>query len=260
MTHITYSILLAITILVLLNRIFLSQSSTLVKIISFLFFLAVFGNLLISNGRSGLVALIIAAITLMIIHYRHSLKQLLFISFISAALFTSAYFTIDNFKNRMDATLADISSISINHYNSSIGVRLSFWLIAKDIFLEHPLLGVGVGDSVKASSDKYNQNHYDFSPHVVKFGQDAHFHNIYLQTLSQLGMIGLFLILAIFYQLIRLPIQNRENKILSIMFTVVFFVGSFSEPLWYKQTTIAIFILFVGLFIKMSLPEKNRAS
>lgn len=251
MTHITYSVLLAITFILLLNKIFSSSTSMKSKIFPLFFSFLVLGNLLISNGRTGLVALAVASFILIIMHFRHSIKTIFLLFITVIIMVATAYYSIDNFQNRVNATFKDLSTIEENHYASSIGIRLSFWLVSKDIFLEHPILGVGIGDSSSVATTHYEKNNYDFDAYVLSFTKDQHFHNIYLQTLVQTGLIGLFFILAIFYNLMRLKIKNREYKIFSIMFTIIFFIASFSEPLWYKQTTLALFILFSGLLLKM---------
>jgi len=74
-------------------------------------------------------------------------------------------------------------------------------------------------------------------------------HNQYLLLLLQMGIIGLSLLLYLIYQILKLNIKETELKELSILFVTVFFISCFAEPLFFKQFTIALFILFVGIFI-----------
>ena len=66
----------------------------------------------------------------------------------------------------------------------SAGVRLDLWSHAIDLFKKHPILGVGWGG-------------FRFTvPEGLKF-KDAH--NLYMKTLSEQGIIGLILLLFIFF-------------------------------------------------------------
>ena len=48
-----------------------------------------------------------------------------------------------NFKTRMIQTYTNINNIS---YSTPIGSRIGPNIVAKDIFLQNPIIGVGVGD------------------------------------------------------------------------------------------------------------------
>jgi O-antigen ligase len=256
MTHINYSVLLAVTVVLLLNRIFMHQSTKQVKALSSFFLFMVLGNLLISNGRAGLLALIVSLSVLFLVHFRHSIKKLLLTFTALIGILVIAFYSVDNFNHRVKATVNDLTSFSDKHYQSSIGIRLSYWPVTKDIFLENPIMGVGIGGALTASHNEYVKNKYGFADSVIEFTHNMHYFNIFLQTLAQMGIIGLTLIIMLFYKLLVLKIADKEMKIFSFLFTIIFAVASMTEPLWYKQTTIAIFILLVGIFIKLSISKK----
>ena len=80
-----------------------------------------------------------------------------------------------------------------------------------------------------------------------------HFHNQYLMIIVQTGLLGLSLLLALMVQYYRLPIDHKELKELATLFITIFAISFIAEPLWQKQFTIALFILFTGLLINASL-------
>jgi len=64
----------------------------------------------------------------------------------------------------------------------SAASRFHFWQIALDMFLEHPVLGVGFG--------RYSDEYDNFDTSNGKFGRGRSVHNTFLAVLSETGMIG----------------------------------------------------------------------
>ena len=65
-------------------------------------------------------------------------------------LVTLIYGTSTNFNNRIHMIKSDVSTVlESEDYNTSIGARIGFWIIAKEMFLENPIFGVGIADNIK---------------------------------------------------------------------------------------------------------------
>ena len=63
------------------------------------------------------------------------------------------------------------------------------------------------------------------------------------------GLIGLMLMMYMFYKLFRMKIEDKELNDLKIVFLTIFLVSFIAEPLWIKQFTTALFVLYLGIFI-----------
>ena len=260
MMHIDYSVFMAFTSILLLNRIFASRYELKEKLVFFLFFLTVTGNLFLAIGRTGQAAFIVAVFVMSIIHYRVGIKSVLMSFLVLFVIFASAYNFSDTFKLRANAGIKDIHGISKMDFNSSWGIRVAYYITSYDIIKHNPLVGVGAGDYKNETIKVLKDKKYEFlSQETRDFMAEYHPHSQYLLILLQMGIVGLAVFLYMIYQILSLKIKNPEIKELSILFCVIFFVSSFAEPLFSKQFTIALFILFVGLFnIETSSSNSNQ--
>ena len=252
MMHIDYSIFLAFTSILLLNRIFSKRYITKDKIIMGLFFITVTTNLFISTGRTGQLAFLVALLVSVIIHFRLSLKSMMLFALLSTTLFVGAYKTIPLFEKRVNAAKSDIEKFQQGNYQSSWGIRAAFWSITYDIVKEDPLLGVGIGDYKHAAKSALAKNDHQFVQGVQEFCTTSHFHNQYLMITTQTGLVGLALMIWIFIMLFRLKIDDPEIKELSILFGTIYLVGFIAEPLWVKQFPTVLFVMMMGLSIAAS--------
>jgi len=257
MFHITYSLFLGFTAIILLNRIISKRYSIKVKLLFLLFLLTILGNLFINDGRTGQLAFLVGIFTTVFIHYRVSIKSILSAVILTIFIFSSAYLLSNKFQSRVHSAKQDIEKIFKGNLNSSWGIRVAMYYVATDIVKESPLLGVGVGDYNSAAKDALDRDNHGFDKSVIEFIPKEHFHSQYLNILVQGGFVGLFLMLLIFYNLYRLKISNPELKELSLLFITIFLVAFIAEPLLLKQFANTLFILFSGLFLGASLDKKN---
>ena len=261
MMHIDYSVFMAFTSILLLNRILSNYYTLKQKLIYLLFFITVTGNLFLAIGRTGQVAFIVGILLITIIHFRLTIKSVLISILLLSVIFPIAYNVSDTFKVRVSAGVSDIEKISEMNFNSSWGIRVAYYIVSFDAIKENPLLGIGIGDYKDAIASTLEKNEYPFiNEKTKKFMTKYHPHSQYLLILLQMGAIGLLLFFYLIYQLYRLKIKDKEIKDLSILFTTVFFISSIPEPLLVKQFTIALFILFIGLFSIESTTSKIRNS
>ena len=256
MMHIDYSIFLAFTSILLLNRIFSKRYELQQKVIMGLFFFTVTTNLFISTGRAGQLAFLVALLVSVIIHFRLTVKSMFIFLLLSTVLFVGAYKTLPIFEKRIDAAQTDIKKFQNGNYNSSWGIRVAFWIITYDIVKENPLVGVGIGDYKDEAKVALSKNDHDFSTYVQEFCTTSHFHNQYLMIITQGGLIGFSLMVLVFIYLFRIKIEDPEVKELSILFATVYLVGFVAEPLWVKQFPTSLFVLIIGLVVAAS-QDKN---
>ena len=261
MMHIDYSVYMAFSSILLLHRVFSKEYTLKEKIVLFLFFLTVTGNLFLSIGRTGQVALVAGIIVMSIIHFRLSLKSFFISFFLIFTIFTSAYNISDSFEKRVSLAYSDIEKISNMNFNSSWGIRVAYWITSYNIFKQNPIIGVGIGDYMDKTKEELEREKYSHLHQNVKtFMPKYHPHNQYLLILLQLGIIGILLFLYIIYKIFTLSIEDKEIKELSILFGTIFFVSCIPESLLLKQFTIALFVLFIGLFSIFSISKIEQNS
>jgi O-antigen ligase len=247
MFHIHYSVFLAVTSITLLSRLLSDRYTWQSKLPMFLFFLTSTGNLMISTGRTGQLALLVAMAVAIILHYRLTLKSLLIFVTLSITLFFGAYSSISLFQKRIDIGVSDVRQFQQGNFETSWGLRAAFWVITYDILKEHPLIGAGVGGYKKAAVEVLAQNDHGFTPGTIQWCSTYHYHNQYLMVLAQGGLIAFTLMLWMLFELFRLKIEDRELREFSILGLTVFIVGSIAEPLWILKFPMILFVFIISL-------------
>jgi len=121
-------------------------------------------------------------------------------------LFYLSYNNINFFKQRSDAFISNINqALSYKNYNTSIGLRIALLTIGYKVFMEKPIFGHGIYDNIKervrVASLPQNKEFSILSTWAPK----AHYHNNYMEILTQLGLVGLLMFLYIFYFLEPIP-------------------------------------------------------
>jgi O-antigen ligase len=252
MNHIQYSVLLATTAIILLNRLLSTRYTLRDKLAILIFFLTTTINLFITAGRTGQIAFLISIALAVVIHYRVNIKSFIIFLMISFTIFTGAYAFLPVQKQRVTATLSDISMQEKGIYYTSVGLRNGFWIIAYDAFQESPVYGSGLGDYKYATKEALSKNHYTFETEAVNFFFVSDYHNQHLMILVQLGLIGFSLMIWFIYKLYSLNIKDKEMKELSILTLTVFFISAFGESLWIAQFPIILFIFIVSISLAAS--------
>jgi len=117
---------------------------------------------------------------------------------------------------------------SNNHKKTSIGKRIYLWKNYVQEISNHKILGHGLG----SVNDLKKQTSISLNPH-----------NYYLFILKEGGIIGLLLLVNIFYSMIKKYINNRE-KVLKIIFPLLLLFALFINDYLFIYNTLAFFGFF----------------
>ena len=134
--------------------------------------------------------------------------------------------------------------------------RIEVWSVAAKMYLEHPIIGVGVNNFFNTFPD------YIYSEEIEKKlrdtdleGKDAH--NVFIGILCELGIIGIIpftiFLAAIFIQIRR--IKNHKFSLLAFMIFVFIFISFFFNTIQYRKFFYFSNALFVA--IPMISNKKN---
>ncbi|MFA5427829.1 MAG: O-antigen ligase family protein [Sulfurimonas sp.] len=253
MNHIQYSMLLAFTSLLLLNKIFYDQNIKL-KVLYSLFFLTTTANLFLNSGRTGQVAFALSIFVVGFLNIKNKIMAFFAISTLVISIFYAAYQISPNFKERVHIGMSDINKIIDNKdYCASIGLRVGAWIVGGEIFLDNPILGIGSNGEMDVLKEYISKNHQEME--CVK--EMPSYHNFYIQTAVHLGIIGLFFYIMIFYNLLRINIRDKFYFNLTALFVTVYSVSSLVENMFHAQFPIAFFALFGGIFIAQNRIENE---
>jgi hypothetical protein len=136
-----------------------------------------------------------------------------------------------------------------NPSGHSVTQRLEYMKAGWAIFLDHPLFGVGTGDTRQAYDQKYEDLN---SPLDDAWRLRAH--NQFLSFLIAFGLIGFILILIALV----LPaiLEKRFGSYFVLMFFITAFLSFLNEDTLETQAGVAFFAVFYALFIFATKEDK----
>jgi O-antigen ligase len=246
MQHTLYSIFLSITAIFLLSKV-IHEKDKKRRLMYFLFFTTVTINLLVNSGRTGYFTLLITIIIVIVTIYKINLKIIFSTIIIISTVVFLALNLSPNFKNRICDINSDITKvINDSNYNTSIGARIGFWIIAQEILKDNSLLGVGIRNNINKKNEYITTNNLENFSFIKTL---VHFHNNFLEIITQFGIIGLTLFIYLFYLISKIKIEDKTIYILKISALSIFLLGSLTDMLFYLNDTIFLFSFIVGILL-----------
>lgn len=246
MHHIEYSVFLAFSALIVLERIFHVQKLYMKFSYSF-FFLSISGNLFLTAGRTGQIAFVLGLFVLAMVSFKNKWKALGVFLVLGSVIVMSAFHLSDTFQQRVLTAKESLTSVvNDNNYCTSWGSRVGVCLIAKEMVTKNPLLGEGIMDNMRQFHRLIDTKYPE-----MKCVQDnlMHMHNQYIQIATEIGLIGLFLFLGIFYQVGRLEIEDKVFLHMKYIYLTILLFSFVSEVIFHRQFSMAFFALIVGLLL-----------
>ncbi|MBQ3690754.1 MAG: O-antigen ligase family protein [Bacteroidales bacterium] len=123
--------------------------------------------------------------------------------------------------------------------------RIIIWENAIQVIKQHPILGVGIGDTDTELENQYKKNGVDF-----RFGT----HNQYIYAQLSMGVIGLLLLLAMFFPAFYYGIKNRYFPLIG--FAVAVMVNLLFENMLTRNAGL-MFIPWAMMLLLMMSEEKK---
>lgn len=216
------------------------RNKTSLRYVYALLALATLGNLVFSGGRSGQLTFLI----LLVVWVFQSLAKRPWLAFLTSAVLvggiaTGSYTTNTLVKTRVDAAIHEV----INYdtvVNTSVGLRINFYINSFRLFTENPLLGVGAGDFTK----EYATINARFTPEWASTDQP---HNQYLFVLTTTGAIGGLILLMVYFPFFHWQEKDKRYSDLRIgLMVFIGFVSLFEDYVWRSNTSL-LYVLFSTL-------------
>ena len=251
MHHIQYSVFIVFTSIFLLNKIFYLDVWK-HKILYSLFFMTVTMNIFINGGRTGYIAFFITLSVVAFLSIQNRLKAAMIALIIMLSTLFVSYNYSTTFQQRLHDSSDEITAINKQDFTTSVGQRIALYKIGEDIISHHFFFGVGTGAEMDALKKDVDTNFPQFS--IVK--DISHFHNVFLHTMVQLGLVGVLLQIMIFYYLFKIEIKNRYYNNIKYAFATIYLLACFSGNMFHQQFTMALFSLIVGILLAISKMEK----
>ncbi len=251
MHHIQYSVFVVFTSLFLLDKIYYQEEMK-YKIMYGLFFITVTMNIFINGGRTGYISFFIALLVVAFSNIQNKLKATLLAGLIIVSSLFAAYNFSSTFQQRLSDSTTEIKEIQNGKLHTSIGQRIAMYYIGSEILKENPIFGTGTGEAMNALRENLKTKHPEFG--FLK--ERRHFHNVFLHTIIQLGILGLLMQVLIFYFLLKIDIKEKYYSNIKYMFATVYLLACLSGNMFHQQFTMALFALIIGILLSINRTEK----
>ena len=180
------------------------KDSPQLPIINFVFVLFVFFALLFTGGRAGLGGWGIG-LFIFLLFANNQLKVISIITILS--LFLIVYNYSESFAMFQRSSVED-----------AYDFRLSIWQDAVKIFLNHPFLGIGIGNYANYVS-VHNPDQFWISENRITYF--SHPESGYLKFLTEFGIIGFMLVISLLlFPIIKAFIHFRNSKDINIILII----------------------------------------
>ena len=198
---------------------------------------------LVFNATRGAWLAVAIVSAVLLIYYMFKNKRNLAVSIIFVALISTVLVNNPKFMYRLD-TIDDF-----NKYQSNTE-RILIWQSAWNMFKDHPILGVGLGQYTENYQQKY------ISPQA-KEPNLTHAHNNFMQMLAENGIVGFvgFLIMfgyIIFKNLIAWFKGRNVYALMIVSATVCLLLQGFTEYNVGNSAVIKMYWLVLGLLVVLS--------
>ncbi len=169
------------------------------------------------------------------------------------------YFFNQIVHTRLNEIVSDISLFFTGQAQTNIGERFLMWKASFRMFLSNPLFGVGTGDYV--TTMKRFMASGEFPPYLAEFNQP---HNMYLFALATNGLLGLAVLLYLFYRCLSyaLPLMRSDGEgklfaFLALATTVHFMIAGLTDSFFNIQILRYTFAFVMGVCVRNSMKAEK---
>jgi O-antigen ligase len=226
-----------------------------------LFLLGVYSSLA-SGTRGGWVAFPVMLIWVFCFFNNYIKKQILYFGIATISLAIVGLLVTDAFQVR--STINEGLNNTYRYFNqpgsevSPIGLRLEMWKAGVLAIKEHPLTGIGIGNTQQWYQSLISEQRV--SPVLAQF---KHFHNSYIDTLASKGVLGAFFSLLfigfLFGDFVR-QYRRCENKYAAaagILVLLSYLQFSLTDSFFDLTVTICYFIVCISSLFYLAHGKNN---
>ena len=247
MSHLDFSIILAVAGLLILVHL---ASGIAVRgrgtIVWAVLFGLIIGGLLLNIGRSGQFAFVatLAFLVPFLLRRRSRMFRAGILVVVATALIT-AYVVVTPFHERIETGVVELHDAVIEgRIDTNQGKRVAGAVVGLEMVKARPLFGTGIGGNMIEFRRMLETSYPQYRDAVSWF---PHFHNQYLQVVTELGLVGLASMLGLFAALFTGKYRNPEFQAAAVAVGFAYLFGFFGDPFLHKQLPLVLFALSAGI-------------
>ena len=157
----------------------------------------------------------------------------------AVSLFFGALFVIPKTNLRINESFIELQKLFGVDTHKQTNPRVYLWECALDVIVQKPILGHGVGDAKGQlnSALKYcDAKFWNGERNVPISERNYNFHNQFLQTWAEVGILGLLLLI---FLMIR-PFYHKDQHPLFLIFLGLTFIGFLTESMLERQAGVVL--------------------
>lgn len=246
MSHLDYSMVLAVTGLLIMVYLACATLTPPRRAVWIAAFAVVVGGLLLNIGRSGQLAFAATLVVLVpwLLRRRHWTVRVAAVLLVVAAI-VATYAAVPRFRQRVDSGVDELRTAVVEQrITGNQGKRVAGMVVALDMIRSHPALGTGLGANMPEFHRLLETDYPQFQEEVGWF---PHLHNQYFQVATELGLVGLLSMMAIFVGLFTGRYRSPGYRSAAVAVGCAYLFGFFGDPFLHKQLPLALFALAVGV-------------
>jgi len=247
MSHLDFSMILAVASLLILvhlaSGIAVRGRGTALWV---LLFGLVNGGLLLNIGRSGQFAFV-ATLSMLVpfLLRRRSWRFRAGILIVVASVLITTYIVVTPFHERIETAVVELHDAVVEgRIDTNQGKRVAGMVVGLEMVKARPLLGTGLGGNMIEFRRLLETTFPQFRDAVSWF---PHFHNQYLQVVTEVGLVGLVSMLSLFAALFTGRYQTPEFQAAAVAVGFAYLFGFFGDPFLHKQLPLVLFALSAGI-------------
>jgi len=246
MSHLDYSMVLALAALLILVHLANSTMSRGLRASWIVGFGIVVGGLLLNIGRSGQLAFTATLVVLVpfLLRRRPWPVWVAALVVVGCAL-VATYIVVPRFHDRVNSGVDEIYTAVVDRQIvGNQGKRVAGMIVGVDIVRANPLLGTGIGGNMPEFRRLLKTDYPQFRDAVGWF---PHFHNQYMQVATELGLTGVLSLLAIFVAFLAGRYRHPEFRSAAVAVGCAYLFGFLGDPFLHKQLPLVLFALSAGI-------------
>jgi O-antigen ligase len=205
------------------------------------------------NGRTGQVICLSLLFYFSIKQFKKILIPLLLILCVCGLIFKAQLKLL--LPERLTSISHEISDMKINKQMTSSGIRLVIYQNVFDISLKSPIWGYGIG----ALGNEYN--HHDKKNYSINIKNLDNPHNQFLLTFFEMGIIGIFFLMYMFYshwESLKRVNLGKEDYLKDMMegLILIMLIGSLFNSMLIDAGEGRFYCIMAGLFLSAYTPKK----
>ncbi|MGM0608069.1 MAG: O-antigen ligase family protein [Candidatus Muiribacteriota bacterium] len=248
--HVNHGIFISIGFFIVGFRIIKNLKSKMLFFYVPLAFLMGF-NILITRGRTGHLALFFAVFFLLLKLFKiNSIKRVFLCLIFTIILIVSFFKFLPAEYTRVNEMLRDFKRISeaqsSRDYAHIVTGRGSFWLACIELWKDNKILGTGQGDF----KEEFIKKHKDMFNSKPRWPNNPH--SFYLLTLARHGILGVVILLFVFYQMYIFAFKDKNNEffLFRLFFITTFLFINFFDIYFENHAVFNLFAMWTPLLFK----------